>query len=314
TLSKRIRTGGFSIALKIEFSAPKLLFGNNFEELEDTDFEPLLIKLHAKLKEMNVDIPLSLLRTAEITGIHYGKNIILTNATSSLIINMIRKFDISKRLDVGNTDFRNEGQAIRFHTNNYELTFYDKMKDLEQTKISDKRALEKDSSIQLDLFTKEEAIRNEVLRMELRLGNKRKLKEVMRKVGLNQKLTQFDCLFSKEIARRFLLHFWSKFIEPSLNIVILCEDSLDVLFHKIKSAGIKDAKALQIMGTLAFTKEFGIRPLKSMLSKNGNAWNRLKKEIALIENKDNYLYDAFKSIKQDLIDMKSIRDFKDMKI
>ena len=50
TLSKRLVCGGYSIALKIEFSAPKLLFGNNFEELKDNDFEAVVIKLHQTCK------------------------------------------------------------------------------------------------------------------------------------------------------------------------------------------------------------------------------------------------------------------------
>ncbi len=35
TVTKRIGKGGYSVALKMEFSAPKLLFGNNFDELEE---------------------------------------------------------------------------------------------------------------------------------------------------------------------------------------------------------------------------------------------------------------------------------------
>ena len=39
TVTKRInRAGNFEIPLKIEFSIPKLLYGNNFDELTNTDF------------------------------------------------------------------------------------------------------------------------------------------------------------------------------------------------------------------------------------------------------------------------------------
>jgi hypothetical protein len=310
TLNKRILKGGFSIALKIEFSAPKMIFGNNFNELEESDFEELLQTLHNKLIEMSVVIDIQVLRRAEIVGIHFGKNIILKNTTANLVINTIGKLEVTKRLDNGTTDFRNNGQAIRFHTNNYELTFYDKMKDLEQAKISEKRSMEKDTQGMLNLFTKEEIIRNEVLRMELRLGKKKKLKEVLRQVGVNPKSTQFDSLFNKEIAKRCLLYFWNKFIEPSLNILVLCEDELTTIFHKLEAEGIKKAKVLQILGALGISKAHGIRTLKELLGKDVILWTRLKKQIALIENKDSYLYDVFNDVKQALIDMQTIKELK----
>ena len=34
TLAKRKSSAGFALTLRIEFSAPKLIFGNNFDELE----------------------------------------------------------------------------------------------------------------------------------------------------------------------------------------------------------------------------------------------------------------------------------------
>src|SRR3989338_4836121 len=39
TVTKRInRYNSFEVMMKIEFSVPKLLFGNNFDELDDADF------------------------------------------------------------------------------------------------------------------------------------------------------------------------------------------------------------------------------------------------------------------------------------
>src|SRR5437870_4162294 len=46
TVTKRIGTGGFQITMRIEFSAPKLLFGNNFDEVEETDFEEITKRLN----------------------------------------------------------------------------------------------------------------------------------------------------------------------------------------------------------------------------------------------------------------------------
>ena len=39
TLARRRVQTGFALTLRIEFSAPKLIFGNNFNELQSRDFE-----------------------------------------------------------------------------------------------------------------------------------------------------------------------------------------------------------------------------------------------------------------------------------
>src|SRR5262249_9425762 len=46
TLAKRKIPSGFALTLRIEFSAPKLVFGNNFDELESCDFAKDLFALH----------------------------------------------------------------------------------------------------------------------------------------------------------------------------------------------------------------------------------------------------------------------------
>src|SRR5258706_10923497 len=55
TVTKRMnRQHEFEITMKIEFSIPKLLFGNNFDELEDSDFDKVIEILKQKLRDMGV--------------------------------------------------------------------------------------------------------------------------------------------------------------------------------------------------------------------------------------------------------------------
>src|SRR3989339_686244 len=57
TLTNRFNhTGRWEPSLKVELSLPKLLFGNNFDELQDCDFEPITNKLQQRLKEMGVRV------------------------------------------------------------------------------------------------------------------------------------------------------------------------------------------------------------------------------------------------------------------
>jgi len=211
TITKRFYDRAYQVILKIEFSAPKLIYKNNFDELEEDDFETVLYSLQEKLQDMGVQVSVYALVGSLVSSIHFSKNVVLTNGlTPFSILKEIQKANISKRLDSNQTDFRNEGHSIKFRTNSYEVTFYDKMKDMQQAVISDKRAVENDNKIQRSLFEELEETQRvrplEILRMEIRLNQRQKINQVMQVLGINIKPT-FRDLFRKEIAQKVLLHY-----------------------------------------------------------------------------------------------------------
>ena len=153
TLSKRKARGGFALTLKVEFSAPKLLHGNNFDELRSRDFDRVLATLRQALASMGVRVDDDTLRAARVSAIHYSKNIALADHTScSMVMRELDLIDLNGRLDLSHTDYRYEGHTIRYHANSFELTFYDKLRDLEKARYSEKRAIECDNRVQLGLF------------------------------------------------------------------------------------------------------------------------------------------------------------------
>lgn len=185
----------------IEFSAPKLVFGNNFEELDTEDFTKVIDELSDRLKGLDIEISKENLEQARVLAIHYSKNIELENATATSITNTIEKLDITKRLDIAKTDYKNGGQTIRFHANFYEVAFYDKVADLMQSKISEKRAIESENTIQQDFLSK--LIGREVLRMEVRLNKPKKIRHIFEKCKINIANLTFKQLFSNEISQKF---------------------------------------------------------------------------------------------------------------
>jgi len=303
TLSKRIINGGFSICLKIEFSIPKLLYGNNFNEIEENNFEEIIYLLQKTLLQMRINISLQALVYAKVVGIHYSKNFHLKNASSSLVISKIGRLNISKRLDSSNTDFRNEGQSVHFHTNSYDLTFYDKVKDLEQSRISDKRAVENDNAIQLDLLC-DKLSSKEILRMEVRLNTSKKIKAILKKCQIEKDELIFFELFDKEISKKVLNHFWDEYIEQSLGSLLLCEETVIELFYKIEKNCSKKI-ALQLLGAIKVIECEGFRTLKSLLP--SHTYQRIKSELAKIDSDESYLYNVFKGIKTDLKAMNSLK-------
>jgi hypothetical protein len=196
------------IVLKIELSLPKLFFGNNFEELTQKQFPKLVQKLCTVLHTMGVATNTETLTCAPVSGIHFSKNIPLTDGSIAYhYISKIKEANASLSLDVNQTDYRNTGHSYRWHSNAYELVFYDKIRDLEQAKKSDKRSMEKDNTIQLHLHDVLHSKKMfEVLRMEARLNNRRKIQQLLKKLDIKAQIT-FKGLFKTNIARKVLLHY-----------------------------------------------------------------------------------------------------------
>lgn len=285
TLTKRKTYAGYAITLRCEFSAPKLLLSNNFSELLDADFARLLDKLHSILAGMGVRITKDTLRQAQISAIHYSKNIPLVDYTScAMILGELGRINLTQRLDLSKTDYRNSGHAIRYHANSYELAFYDKIKDMQQAqKNGSKRAIEDDYEVQRDLFAKASSQQPlEVLRMELRIGNRTKLKSLMQAVGITSDM-RLASLFSQTIAQKMLLHFWQK-ISQDMPILALSGFKPEDIYHALLAetkGKAKPAKLLQQIGALAIIQNVGMRGLHSLTSSHSNdrTWQRMKKEL-----------------------------------
>jgi len=213
TLSHRYKPQGEKeITLRVEVSLPKLLFGNNFNELKSKDFSAVTKKLAASLKEMGIEIAQKDLAQADVLTVHYSKNIALKDGSTPYhFINKIKEANISLSLDVNQTDYRNEGHSYRWHCNAYEVVFYDKIKDLEKAKQSDKRTLEKDNTVQLDIFDQlaNRKKKLEILRMEVRLNKRQKMKQLFTKLGIKLDF-MFKGLFKPVISRKVLLHYFDE--------------------------------------------------------------------------------------------------------
>ena len=285
TLMKAIRNGGFSITLKVEFSAPKLLHGNNFDELEEPDFGELCWKLKGMLLYMGIEIQdIKAISEADISAIHYSKNIILTDySTPYTILKEVAKVNVNRLLDMNQTDFRNEGHAIKYHSNDYELTFYDKLKDLKQAKISEKRSVERDNYVQVSLFDQLEMKEPfEVLRMEVRLGSRKKIKDVLKAVKIHIEVLNFTSLFSRFISQEVLLYTLSKIEQGYPTILTATTKTNEELLIQlmIDNPKMKYKNVLALIGAKSLLSEVGTRNFRQITDKFGKSnWYRLNKEM-----------------------------------
>ena len=300
TLTKRRAHIGYAITLRIEFSAPKLVFGNNFDELCDTDFDRMLDILQRKLASMGVRVRKETLRNAQVSAIHYSKNMRLVDHTAcTMILGELSKVNLNQRLDLCKTDYRNAGHAIRYHANSYELVFYDKIKDMQQAKNSEKRAIESDYAIQRDLFALRAPKLPEVLRMELRIGNRTKLKNQLRTLGMNCTMN-FANLFNQGISQAMLRQYWDR-INAAMPLQALSHfDPQDIYYAMmVETKGkAKPAKLLQRIGALAIIHNVGMSGLHSLVSSHSDkrTSQRLKRELNGLNTHVKMHYNAMRQI------------------
>jgi len=274
------------VMLKIELSLPKLSFGNNFQELKQKDLQPLLQKLAATLEQMGVIVDPIELANAPVYAIHYSKNIALTDGSTPYhYINKIKEANIKLSLDVNQTDYRNEGHSYKWHCNSYEVVFYDKIKDLEKARQSDKRALEKDSAIQLNLFDAfEQRKMLEILRMEVRLNKRSKIKHLFKKLDIKSDLS-LKSLFKPSTAKKILLHYLDELESkrlPLLDYRAANDKALltDLIFNNPE---LSTKRILQLFGLSKVLETINVRELRGMLSKrNQRDWRRLMGEAKAV--------------------------------
>ncbi len=300
----------FEILLKIEVSIPKLYFGNNLDELTNESFYEAIAVLKNTLDNMGVNIEYFDLIKANVSGVHYGKNIPLTDYTTPYTyIKQLTKLNINRRLDTNQTDYRNEGHSFKYRANTFEICFYDKLKDYEQSKISPKRSMEKDTLLQSGLFDRPMFKQPfEVLRMEVRLSAKPKLRSVLKKLKINVE-TDFNNLFDEKISQTILLHYVDE-IESKFSPILRLEYKTPEQFFTeflVNNPDKSLAYALKHLGNRVIQAAVGTREFRQMIGvKHSSAWHTLNKETKLI--KGNKTVNPFEAIRN------AIEEFKPLKL
>lgn len=281
TIRRRFDAGSVSIPLKIEFSVPKLLFGNNVDELAESDFDPVIKRMHQVLLTMGIRTTADALRHAGVSALHVSKNIPLSSGyTASYVIKELSKVNLTRKLDLSQTDFRNEGKSLQYYAASHSFVLYDKISDLNQSKG---RAIDKEQlPQQFSLFAELREERTELLRMEVRLSKRAKLKSVLSALGFISEPT-FASVFSRDLWQRVILKYWHDLIaEHNLCLFGKCGTAQAVLRSVIVAQPkILPKQAMYRVGLLLLAREMGVRELRSMMEEQAGkrTWQRISKDL-----------------------------------
>lgn len=277
TMHKRPTKFGPIYQLVVEFSAPKMVYGNNFDELTEDDFELLLTELQKRLYEL---LKFRFLREwlagADVGAWHPSKNVVFLDGTASqTILNTVAKLDVSRIYDWQKTNFR-DGHVVHIHCNSLDIAFYDKAADLRKTRISPKRAFEKDSLIQLDLLQQLDEYKPlEVFRYEVRFVGKRRIKSAYKQLDS----WTFEALFKEQLCRNVLLEHWHKLTVSVDMLGLDVKKPYELLQnYLIDNPNVTPQTAMAAVTGLLINGQQGAVGLRNLIETHYNrqAWYRLK--------------------------------------
>lgn len=277
--------------LHIEFSIPKLLFGNSVQEYDDTDFDRVISELKSRLAKMDIRIFEAILRKAVVSKAHFGKNIVLPKPmTVQDAISTLYKADVGRAKDINIRHYGNNGQALYFYASSANIIFYDKLKDIQTPKA---KAVDKDKFKQERLFVDglNREQRPEILRFEIRLAKQQSLDAFLSKT-MDEKIKSisFEVLFNKELWKKVLLSSWKEIIKsPASQLAFKWERPLEEIFNAMIS-GLSDKNrkqahslnmALASLGLYSLINQYGVRKARDKIEKNwtNKSWQRLSNKI-----------------------------------
>lgn len=301
-------------AVVLEFSVPKLLYLNNLDELDGTEFTKVVETLEVRLRQMGIIVRRDVLAGASVSSVHFSKNVLLRDGyTVGHLISEMNKVNLRKTFDLTRSRYINNGQSLYAHTASHQLVIYDKVADMGKPK---KRAIDKDqTTYQMALFKelKGKPTLNEVIRFEIRLNHKRKMNKVLKGLGYSENPT-FKDIFSVEMSKAVVVAYWQRLIkERNLGLFSLSLSLKDVLRAVcIADGNTKPKQAIYLVGLFMLGRdENGMRELRSIVDKRSHnrTWYRIASDMQKVSNliSTNKLRDWVSQIDDALLDYTAYR-------
>lgn len=289
TVYKQVTSKGFKYQLYIEFSAPKILFNNNFEEVDEADLEELCTRLSGVLASKGITLSRNEIKRAKVRTIHYSKNIILKDGvTMHELISMAKKASISTRRRVSNEIYCERGEAIHVYNNTKGFCIYDKIGELEVAKKTEKGNIEQDSWCQFGIIAKllsELGVTSlDVARLEYRLGDKANIRRAVEPIiGPKPRSTTaytLEQLFQKKIAKK-LLEQEFEMVASKLPEIVTNTESMESIIYRIHqlNPNIKTGQLISTIALYSIAREMPLRDAEKAIGAQPRAWKELLEKV-----------------------------------
>ena len=232
--------------LKVEFSVPKLLYGNSVLEVVEKDKDRVFTELKAALAKVSIIVEIDSIAKAALTTVHLCKNVFLPRSIKMReILNELGKIDINKVVDVTGKQFKNGSRMLSIYSGVIEHVFYDKISDSVRPK--NKRSDKGHIAPERDFIERYELQKKVLFRYEYRIKKtqtvRREVNEALGREALHNVL--FKDIFKKGVLEKMTVKAWRSLVERPENQLALFHqtDKLTLLLHILEEAEKKGTGA-----------------------------------------------------------------------
>lgn len=289
----------------VTFSAPKLLYGNNIEEVTEDQFDIIVDKLYEQLQFLNLpsNITKANIRKAKVRRVDYSKNMMIAETIPvKRICNLLMRSEHTYNSKYTQVQYRN-GDLYRENIKHRSVVLYDKLAEFSNT-------TKQPANIREQFFmSAEKAGLFQVIKLEVQIQNTQQLKN---ELGADYEDVSFASIFKEGKARRILMKYWDRIvknIEPSPEP--FSEDSLLTTFAKmvINEPNKKPQKVFATFGFSYLAHKCGMDSIKKILYKyrSRQSWSRSKKELYREPSHIEDVYSFLNSMEECLKSMEPIR-------
>lgn len=283
TLIKAVRRGGVPITLNIEFSAPKVIHNDNFNEISQSDLDYLCVQLHRKLYNIGIVVKgPNTLKDARVSTIHYSKNITLTDySTAYGIITDLSKCNYSRQKQSDGQKYRNNGEAMHFYSRKWGLCIYDKLKEHAKSKVTEGGLLEQDYYCQMSLFDDNPlASPFEMLRVETRYIGRPQIKKSLNDAGIVTGDLTLRELFRESTAKTVLKYEIDK-LRATYPAIALSDKTAPALLTElsIQNPRTQIGTIMEAIAYKTLMETTGSRDVRNMGNFSNQQWYSLNKKI-----------------------------------
>lgn len=292
TILKQMIPGGFRWFMYIEFSVQKLMFGNNYQEVSDSDFGTICKKLEIFLKGKGVNLSAKEVADSICKTVHYAKNCVVSNTHDAILGLQKADFGVnfgskqSKRLD----EYYGGGMGLNVYIQRRSLSFYDKNAELKQSiKSGDQPSLTTQDLQGIN--------RRQVLRMEFRLEDKQQIRKYLGIHGFEvDEQPKFSQVYGEKQAKAILSSELSKIDEKWFwDSAVSSAQDIKRFMRRWLSVG--NSQGVSVVATASMlANQYGSDEAKLILDRQWGQAKRTVKKLGMKFARNPYLDELIKEI------------------
>jgi hypothetical protein len=260
--------------LYIEFSAPKILFDNNVDELSNADKDKFINQLGIKLFDMGISIGKEDLWSSNVSFATVSKNIAIEDIGATEFIEFTRRLWWKWRHSTKVESYEKNGIAIRKYTDSTGIGIYAKVPSLINITTKTNKELELSQSL----------VENNILRFEYRMQNyQRTLAKYSWAKGYTLKELRLKDIYDSELSKKILMYDLNKSLfSDEFKLISMQLPTIKKMYEHVMGKGLKPHEEMAVITAFRLCSDLGVNQAKEIfetrysVSTTKRAWELCK--------------------------------------